>query len=255
MAAPSTLDSPTVRDALALARGRGRYDDAFGNYQRLIHELAELFPNPRILEVGGGRSPLVDLATIERLGCEYTINDIDRNELDRAPAGVRRMVGDIAAPGLVTAENRNHYDLVFSQMVFEHVADPAQAYHNLASMLRPGGLLVNFIPTYYALPFLLNRAAPEWLTSRLLLLVQPNRHQEGQPKFPAYYRWCTSTDRTLAKIRQAGFAQVDVLPFYGHGYYNKISPLHHFQEWVAGLVDRRHFKLGTAYAYVIAEGA
>ena len=249
------LYSPEAHDALARSRGNGRYDDAFGNYPQLVLDLARLFEHPRMLEVGGGRAPLFDQQTMDELGCEYTINDIDPGELARAPEGIRRMAGDIAAPDPVTPEQEKRYDLVFSQMVFEHVADPAQAYRNIARMLAPGGIAISFIPTYYAVPFVLNRLAPEQVTSRLLRLAQPNRHDEGQPKFPAYYRWCTSTEATLEKLRGSGFRSVQAVTFYGHGYYSKVGPVHAVQNRIARAAQNASLQPMSTYAYLICEGA
>ena len=249
------LHSPEAHEALARARGDGGFDAAFDNYPGLVLDLARLFTGPRMLEVGGGRDPLFDQPTMDELGCEYTINDIDPAELARAPEGIRRMPGDIAAPGLVTADRENHYDLVFSRMVFEHVADPAQAYRNIARMLAPGGIAISFIPTYYAVPFVLNRLAPERLTAGLLRLAQPNRHQEGQPKFPAYYRWCTSTEATLEKLRRCGFRSVQAVTFYGHGYYDKVRPARAVQNRVAGAARRASLHPLSTYAYLVCEGA
>ncbi len=106
------------------------------------------------------------------LDCRYTVNDIDAGELELAPTWVERMHGDIADPTLLTQGGRREgYDLVMSQMVFEHVRSPEMAYRNIVGLLAPGGILVNFIPTLYALPFLLNRALPDRLSKQLLQSV------------------------------------------------------------------------------------
>ena len=136
---------------------------------------------------------------VRALGATYTVNDIDPDELARAPEWVSRLEGDIADPSLLGGEDG--FDVVFANMVFEHVSDPQEGYRNIVARLSPGGYLVNFVPTMYAPPFVLNKLLPEDLTSRLLLRIQPHRHVGDKPKFPAYYRWCTATSATEARLR------------------------------------------------------
>ncbi len=213
--------------------------------------LAGLFDSPRMLEVGGGRSPMLAEEDVRALGATYTVNDIDPDELARAPEWVSRLEGDIADPSLLGGEDG--FDVVFANMVFEHVADPQEGYRNIVARLSPGGYLVNFVPTMYAPPFVLNKLLPEDLTSRLLLRIQPHRHVGDKPKFPAYYRWCTATSATEARLRGAGFSECEAVPFYGHSYYKKVPGLRDASAMVSRAAHKRGLRPLASYAYLVAQ--
>jgi SAM-dependent methyltransferase len=206
---------------------------------------------PSILEVGGGRSPSFGHNLCQTLNCDYTVNDIDPRELDRAPSWVGRLEGDISDPNLCNSGET--FDLVFSRMVFEHIDHPQQAYQNICAMLSMRGLFVNFIPTLYSLPFVVNGLFPHALTEPLLRTFHPQRNPDEVPKFPAYYRWCSSTNRTKTRIASTGFRDVQIIPFYGHGYYDPIPILRDMHSWVARLSRQFGTKWLSSYAYIIAE--
>lgn len=239
---------------IAETRGKGSFNDAWAGYRSLVLELARQVERPRLLEIGGGRRPLLTQAEVDELHCEYTVNDIDAGELALAPPWVERLHGDIADPALLDlAANGGAYDLVFSEMVFEHVEHPEQGYRNIARLLAPGGILVNFVPTLYAAPFVLNRLLPDALTARVLKLAHPNNNSPETPKFRAYYRWCTTTSATKKKLDSVGFRQTAIAPFYGHGYYAKIPVLRGLSGRVSSLAARHDWRSMSTYAYIIGE--
>src|SRR5579871_6882594 len=111
---------------------------AWANYRATILAFARQAAQrnarpPRLLEVGGGRDPLFRPEEARALGLDVTVNDIDADELARAQAGA--------------------YDLIFSQMVFEHVAGVEKAWRNVHTLLAEGGVGLAFVPTLYAPPF------------------------------------------------------------------------------------------------------
>lgn len=253
--ASSRLQSRELRDLITRTRGSGSHEDAWVGYRSLILELASQFENPRLLEIGGGRNPLLSHTDVERLRCEYTVNDIDAEELAMAPVWVKRLLGDIADPELLdSAKLVGPYDLVFSQMVFEHVKHPEQGYRNIARSLAPGGILINFVPTLYAAPFVLNKLLPERLSALVLKSAFPNRNSQEIPKFPAYYRWCTTTRPTRKKLDSAGFRQIEIVPFYGHAYYAKIPILRGFAQRFWRIAEQHDWRSLSTYAYIIGEG-
>jgi len=255
MAPNSRLQSREFEDLITCTRGEGSYRNAWDGYRSLILEIARQGERPRLLEIGGGREPLLSQADVAELLCEYTINDIDAGELALAPAWVKRLHGDVADPTLLDpAKHEGQYDLVFSRMVFEHVEHPDQGYRNIARLLAPGGILVNFVPTLYAAPFVLNRFLPERLSARILRRVFPDRNPHEIPKFPAYYRWCTTTKRTQKKLDSAGFRDTKIVPFYGHGYYSKIPILRGLAERFWRVAERHDWRSLSTYGYIIGEG-
>ena len=64
------------------------------------------------------------------------------------------------------------------------MADPENAYRNIAKLLRPGGVFVNLIPTLYAPPFVLNRLLPEQISARVLRWSMPHRNDSEVPRIP-----------------------------------------------------------------------
>jgi SAM-dependent methyltransferase len=245
------LGSEVTQRMLRDVQADGSTQQAFSSYRPLVLALANQFTNPRLLEVGGGRAPLLENKDVLDLGGTYTINDIDAAELALAPASSSHLLGDIADPQLVVDEEA--YDLVFSRMVFEHVRNPEMGYRNISRLLAPGGVVVTFIPTLHALPFIVNWLLPEQLGAKILLRLSPNRHKGHTPKFPAFYHWCTATERTRRKIQATGFKKVQIVPFYRHGYYARVPIVRSFYaRWWP--IPRRHgWRILSAYVFIIAE--
>ena len=255
MTKTSRLQSPEFQQLLRSTRGNGYFENAWVGYRSLILELASQIDNPRLLEIGGGRDPLLSQADVKSLHCNYTVNDIDAGELALAPSWVEGLHGDIADPDLFApTRHADKYDLVFSQMVFEHVEHPEQGYRNIARLLAPGGILVNFVPTLYAAPFVLNRLLPERLAARILRFFFPRRNSHDVPKFPAYYRWCTTTGKTRRKLTAVGFADCELVPFFGHGYYARIPVARTLLAKFWPIAAKRDWRSLSTYAYVIGEG-
>lgn len=248
----SPLLSQQVVRILDDARLSGDFVVGWQGYRPLVEALAGAIESPMLLEVGGGRTPLMTQELISSLGARYVVNDIDADELAQAPLWVDTLHGDICDPLLVTPENEGTYELIFSLMVFEHVKDPAQAYRNIARLLSPGGVVLNFVPTLFALPFVINRMLPDGITSRVLRIAFPRRNQHAIPKFPAYYAWCRAMRGTAKRVEECGFAESVVVPFYGHRYYSRIPVLKTFERWFARLAERRGWRAAASYAYIIA---
>src|SRR5215510_6894588 len=72
----------------------------------------------KVLEVGGGATPLLSLDNMEEYGIEYTILDISIEELAKAPDAYNKIQGDITDPNL---RLDGKYDLVCSRFLAEHV--------------------------------------------------------------------------------------------------------------------------------------
>ena len=149
-----------------------------------------------------------------------TVNDIAPGELAVLPEGYRTACFDVAGDLTDVAHLRGSFDLAFSRMVFEHVADGEQAWANLHELLAPGGVALAFVPTLYALPFVLNWLLPDKIAAAIVKLVYRHRTDDGDPVFPARYSWCfAGGDRLRNMLSALGYREVIVQPFYGHGYY------------------------------------
>jgi SAM-dependent methyltransferase len=249
-------DTPIALGALSDAMktfGIGR--DAEASWRDLKPTLLRLikdFNAHRLLEIGGGRFPYLSATEVEQLGCELTVNDILEDELARAPAEFHKACFDISAP-LPASLAREEYDFVFSRMVFEHVRDGRQAWSNCLQLLRPGGVAFAFVPTLWSPPFVVNRLTPERLSARVLRMIDADRTQEGTPKFPAYYQLCRGDDATIAPVlRDIGFSEVAVVPFYGTPYLPVIPVVKHIARAFDRVIDAFNIKAFTSYAYIVA---
>jgi len=140
-----------------------------------------------VLEIGSGANPTLSPADLEAGGLRYTTNDRSASELAKAGPAYETLLLDMATAS-PAALPREAFDLVFSRMVNEHVADGERYYRNIFDVLRPGGVTAHCFSTLYALPFVVNRLLPERLASRLLDTLRP-RDRYQQDKFPAHYSW------------------------------------------------------------------
>src|ERR1700704_5052793 len=58
---------------------------AWHHYKEVLVDLLRIRDAKRIMEIGGGRFPLFNLAEIAPFDVEYIINDVSASELARAP--------------------------------------------------------------------------------------------------------------------------------------------------------------------------
>lgn len=228
---------------------------AWQHYESTVRRLIEEFRCRMVLEIGGGRFPLFDHKSTTALGIDLAINDISQRELDRAPGWLHKVCFDIAAPtfpgGEEQQQEEQQYDLVMSRMVMEHVRDAEQTYRNIFTFLRPGGVFLNFHPVLYSPPFVINWLLPDGLTRRVLRTFVPLRTDEGIPKFPARYSYCTISSKTEAMIRGVGFSEVLLLPFYGHNYFHNIPGLREMDNLLTRWARKHDRRYLAAFCYAL----
>jgi SAM-dependent methyltransferase len=231
------------------ARSRGRW--ANQHFADVVLALIDGRSTRRVLEVGGGRRPLLADQLASREDVDYVINDVSQDELDRLPATYGTACFDVQDPDGIPPDLAGTCDVVFAKMVFEHVADPASAWTTVHRLLRPGGVALVYVPTLYSPPFVLNRLLPSGASASLLRRVFPNRTDDGVPKFPAYYRWCRGTAEPLTqRLLDIGFDRVDVVPFYGHSYYRRFPVVRTASERLTDVVERRSMRTLSSFAFV-----
>jgi len=215
---------------------------AFSNYKSVVTELSRIRHAGTIMEIGAGRSPLFEDGEIARMGVKYILNDISDVELSHSCREAERAHFDIADPDAAEIERlRGQVDLMFSYMVFEHVSDARASYVNIHKLLSPAGICINFHPTLFALPFLINRLLPisasEMLTRRIW-------KSEEKPKFPAYYDRCWVSRTSRDFLLSLGFSQAWQLPFWHHSYFQ-------FDRWLNTLAERANWTALAAYCFTI----
>jgi SAM-dependent methyltransferase len=226
---------------------------AWSNYKRVVRDLATHFAAHRLIEIGGGRDPLFERDEINALGAEMTVNDISAVELAALPPGYRTARFDVAGDISGVAYLRNSFDLAFSRMVFEHVADGQRAWANLYELLAPGGVGLAFVPTLYAVPFLLNRLLPDKLAASIVKLIYHHRTDKEDPVFPARYSWCFAGESRLRPMLTAiGYRDVIVEPFYGHGYYRFFPVVRDLHARFTDIARRADWRMLASFAYIAA---
>lgn len=228
-------------------------DWAWENYESTILALSRQFGLRRFCEIGGGRDPLFTADRVAGLDIDLTVNDIDAGELALTPQGLKTARFDIAGDLTEPEAARGGYDLMFSRMVFEHVKDVEQAWTNIHALLAPGGVALAFFPTLWAPVFALNHALPEQASRAIVHALFPARRDGGDdPKFPAHYDWCRGSDRIVTPMLQrAGFSDVHVQPFWGHGYFKRMPGLRQIDHAFNAMSARLDWRLMTTYAFVL----
>lgn len=205
----------------------------------------------RLLEIGGGRGPLLTPHEAEAAGIALTVNDIDAHELSLAPAAFNK--AQFSVSGDVDPKWQGGFDLIVSRMVMEHVAGAPRAWRNMRELLAPGGVAMAFHPTLYCLPFVINWLMPERLTARALQFFFPSRNDGDYPKFPALYEMCFGDQVKVAPIlKGCGFSEALVVPFWGQRYFRHIPLLRDLDAAFNRLAERRDWRWCTSYAFTTA---
>jgi SAM-dependent methyltransferase len=173
-----------------------------------------------IYDVGGGKNPLFGLGEKATYGFRYIGLDIDAVELDRAPIGV---YDEVIAADISTYKGRGDGDLVVCQALLEHVQDVERAFAGLASIAKPGGLLVIFVPSRNAVFARINLLLPQRLKRALLFFIFPaTARSQG---FPSFYDRCTPRDfRYLAQAN--GLKVEEVRLYWISSYFSFFLPLY-----------------------------
>jgi hypothetical protein len=216
--------------------------------------LISQYNSRNILEIGSGANPTLTLDFIKAQNLNYTTNDLDAGELQKANPLLKTLHFDFCSPEL-PANIRNSYDLVFSRMVNEHVRNGKQYYQNIYDVLCENGITCHCFSTLYSFPFLVNKIVPESISDALLSIFSP-REQYIHAKFKAYYSWSRGpTKRMIYRFKQLGFEVIEYAGFFGHEYYKKRLHFLNYLERIKSDFLLSHFPNPylTAYAYIILQ--
>jgi hypothetical protein len=229
----------------------GHFTDAWKGHDDRLKRLIEEHRIRSICEVGGGANPQLSIDYIRANGLDCTILDVAQAELDKAPPEYRKVRTDICSD----VSHLGQFDLVFTKMLAEHVADGATFHRNVHQILLPGGIAFHFFPTLFAPPFVLNWMLPEWISEQVLQTFAP-RDKVKHGKFPARYSWCRGpSTRQIQRLADVGFEIVEYRGFFGHGYYKNIPGLRNASAAVTRRLLEHPIPDLTTFAYLIVRKA
>jgi 2-polyprenyl-6-hydroxyphenyl methylase/3-demethylubiquinone-9 3-methyltransferase len=198
-----------------------------------------------IWDVGGGKQPIVSKEVKSRYRLNVTGLDISESELKAAPAD---LYDHIVCADVTSYRGKEHADLVVCQALLEHVLSTEKAVLSIASMLRPGGLALIFVPSRNAVFARLNLLLPERVKRALLFTIFPKTRQAQG--YRSYYDRCTPRDFEQM-AGDAGFEVVEAYYFYKSSYFSFFFPLYLlWRLWVLVFKTLRGKQAAETFIYV-----
>ena len=173
-----------------------------------------------VYDVGGGKNPLIGAECKAQLGLKIIGLDIDAGELAAAPPG--RYDHTICAD-IVGYRGAGGADVVICQALLEHVPDTEQSLEAIASILKPGGRALLFVPSRNAVYARINLILPQKLKERILFGIYP--HMRRSQGFPARYDRCTPAGLEALALRQ-GLRAVERRVYFQSDYFRFCFPIH-----------------------------
>jgi SAM-dependent methyltransferase len=173
-----------------------------------------------IIDVGSGKHPIISANLKATHGIRVIGLDISPSELEAAPSGsydsticadITQFVGEETA------------DIVVCSAVLEHVRNTERALQGIASLLKPGGRALLFIPSRNALASRLNLLLPQKFKAALLHWLFPETR--GYVGFPAYYDRCTPR-RIIELAKASGFVLDKLRVYFANGSFTVFVPAH-----------------------------
>ncbi|MFK8009438.1 MAG: methyltransferase domain-containing protein [Saprospiraceae bacterium] len=214
--------------------------ESWGDFDNIIPELISKYQLKEICEIGAGANPFLSNDFIQKKRLNYTLVDVDKEELKKGENNFKRKVLDFSSNRFVP---KDQYDLIFSKMTLEHIQYPERLHKNIFSSLKKGGLAVHFFATLYSIPSCVNLLLPEFLSNKILFYIQ-QRDQDQHGKFPAYYRWTLGpVKKNVKRFESVGFQVVSYKGYVGHTYFPKQS----FLGKVEAFYTKCLFKISSPY--------
>ena len=202
-----------------------------------------------VAEIGGGANPLLTLEFINEKKLNYDVLDISIDELEKADTKYNKIALDLEKP---IDNPKVKYDFIFAQMTMEHINDPHTFYSNVYKLLNTGGQAYFFFACVTSLPSFINYIIPEALSEKILLALQPFRHNEKHGKFKAFYKWCLGpTSKNINRYKKLNFTIVSYTGYFGHSYYQRVKFLHFLEKIKTSILLKYPFSYLCSYAHVI----
>jgi SAM-dependent methyltransferase len=232
-------DDPTITD----------FTYAFAHWKNQVTQLIIDRRVRTVCEVGGGRSPAFTVQEVVELGLDYTVIDVSAAELALTSSEYKKIQADIChlEPARLCA---GAFDLVFSQMLAEHVTSGEAMHRSIYKLLRPGGVAFHFFPTLFSPAFVANRVLPDSLAHMVLTAL--HRGRTPHVKFPARYSWCFGpSPHRVTLFNRLGYRVLEYRPFYGTAYLRFVPIGRQLEDAFHKAVARLRSRWFTSYAWVI----
>ena len=195
-------NTAAVRSNSVLARwfpevGAGGFTSNDGTVEFFGRVQALLRREMHVLDFGGGRGAALhddtsgfrrELRVLQGKCAKVVACDVDDAVMQNPGADESHVVQPDAP--LPFADGT--FDLIVSDFVFEHIADPALVSSELGRILRPGGWICARTPNKYSLISLVTRLIHNSRHSRVLGLAQPER--KSIDVFPTVFKLNTKRD-------------------------------------------------------------
>ncbi len=154
-----------------------------------------------VLDTGcGHRSKVAPFPNVTYVGTDIVYDDVRHNRdvnlrfvsnLDRIPL------------------KKESVDVIFSNMVMEHLRHPDEYFSQVHEILKPGGFLIFSTPCVYNIVSAINRLLPDGASRRLGKLLT---EIDEEDIFPTYYR-ANSLGRIKRLSANHGFEEVEIRMF------------------------------------------
>jgi ubiquinone/menaquinone biosynthesis C-methylase UbiE len=150
--------------------------------------------------------------TIHIVGLDYDFNSLQKHKtIDK------RVRGDIGQLPFGNA----HFDIVTSNMVFEHLKNPAIQLEEIFRVLKPGGILVFHTPNVFSYDTIAAMVIPEIIKAKLVWFFQGRAEEDV---FPAYYK-INTTGSIQQYAKSAGFEIIQIKMITSSAQFVMIPPL------------------------------
>jgi SAM-dependent methyltransferase len=183
--------------------------------------LAHLKPSSRVLDIGAGAGRVTQM---NFRGRAARVVGLDPDEVVRGnPFLDEAHVGGAERLPFPDAS----FELVFSDNVFEHVADPEAIFAEVHRVLVPGGVFLMKTPNRWHYVTVLARLTPFWFHR----FVNNLRGRAPEHTFPTLYR-ANSPGRARALGEGAGFRVVSVEVIEGRPEYLRLTAPTYLLGWL-----------------------
>ena len=179
-------------------------------------------PDTRWLDLGCGHQILPEWREKQELELAQRASllvglDCDLPALQRHPSIRHRARGDISSLPFAGES----FDLVTSNMVFEHLEDPEVPLKEIWRALRHDGILIFHTPNTWGYSTMFARMIPAFLKDRLILFLQGRKAEDV---FSTYYR-INSPHKVKVLARRSGFEVAELMLIPSSGQLVMLPPL------------------------------